>query len=170
VYDQRDGWAVFTYLHGIFWSVKRCLERMYDAALRKSSDNQHSLDSGRWLGIRCEYDCQHHHKGGYGTCEIRLIRILESLTAWRILLRTVGRILVFLRACFSRWWATLRHVHIQCRNTTQNTMTCNYWYRHSQQLERSQVYTGLSSHVSVPYLVYFHYLTGITNQLAQIEN
>ena len=45
--DQRDGWAVFTYLHGIFRSVKRCLERMYDAALRKSSDNQHSLDSGR---------------------------------------------------------------------------------------------------------------------------
>ena len=39
------------------------------AALRKSSDNQqqHSLDSGELFEIRCEYDCQHHHKGGYWT-------------------------------------------------------------------------------------------------------
>ena len=46
------------------------------ATLRKSSDNQqqHLL-----LEIRCEYDCQHHRKGGYGT--LRFIRILESLTA-----------------------------------------------------------------------------------------
>ena len=42
---------------------------------------------------------------------------------------------------------------------------------------RSQVFTELSSHVSVPYLVrfdiyflYSHYPTGITNQLSQIEN
>jgi len=33
-----------------------------------------------------------HHKGGYW-----IIRILESLTAWGILLRTVGQIWVFLR-------------------------------------------------------------------------
>jgi len=26
---------------------------------------------------------------------------------------------------------TLRHVHIQGRNTTKKTMTCNFWYRHS---------------------------------------
>jgi len=56
-------------------------------------------------------------------------------------------------------------------------MTCNFLYRHSQPLGRSQVYTELSSHVTVTYLVrfnflflYYHYLTGITKQLAQIEN
>jgi len=108
------------------------------AALRKSSDNQ-----------------QQHHKGGYWTCGIRFIRILESLIAWRILLRTVGQIWVFLRACFSRWWATLRHVHIRGRNITKKKMTCNFWYRHSQPLGRLQVYIELSSHVSVPYLVCF---------------
>jgi len=51
---------------------------------------------------------------------------LESLTA-----RTVGQIWVFLRACFCVYEATLRHVHIQGRNTTKKTMTCNFWYRHS---------------------------------------
>jgi len=45
-----------------------------------------------------------HHKGGYWNCAIRIIRILESLTAWAILLRTVGQIWVFLRLCFLRWW------------------------------------------------------------------
>jgi len=41
-----------------------------------------------------------HHKGGYWNCAIRIISILESLTAWGILLRTVGQIWVFLRAFF----------------------------------------------------------------------
>ena len=117
------------------------------------SSNTYSLDSGGLLEIRCEYDCQHHHKGGYWTCEIRLIRILESLTIWIILLRIVGQIWVFLRACFLLWWATLRHVHIQGRNTTKMTMTCNFWYRHSQPVGRSQVYIKLSFHVSVTFLV-----------------
>ena len=51
------------------------------AALRKSSDNQQQhllLNSGGLLEIQCEYDCQHHHKGGYWTWEIRFFRILES--------------------------------------------------------------------------------------------
>jgi len=41
-----------------------------------------------------------HHKGGYWNCAIRIIRILESWTAWGILLRTVGQIWIFLHACF----------------------------------------------------------------------
>jgi len=40
-----------------------------------------------------------NHKGGYWNCAIRIIRILESLTAAGILLRTVGQIWVFLCAC-----------------------------------------------------------------------
>jgi len=44
-----------------------------------------------------------HHKGGYCNCAIRIIRILESLTDWEILLRTVGQLWVFLRACLLRW-------------------------------------------------------------------
>jgi len=46
-----------------------------------------------------------HHQLGYWNCAIRNIWILESLTAWGILLRTVGQIWVFLRAFFSRWWS-----------------------------------------------------------------
>jgi len=45
-----------------------------------------------------------HHKGGYWNCAIRIIRILE-ITAWGILLRTVGQIWVFLHARFLRWWS-----------------------------------------------------------------
>jgi len=41
-----------------------------------------------------------HHKGGYWNCAIRSIRILGSLPAWGILLRTVGQIWVFLRVYF----------------------------------------------------------------------
>jgi len=37
------------------------------------------------------------------TGAIRIIRILESLTAWGILLQTVGQIWVFLCACFLHW-------------------------------------------------------------------
>ena len=44
-----------------------------------------------------------HHKGGYWNCAIRIIRILESLTAWGILLQTVVEIWVFHRACMLRW-------------------------------------------------------------------
>jgi len=65
-------------------------------ALRKSSDNQintYSLDIGG-LSKRI------HHKGGYWNWAIRIIRILESLTVWGILLRTVGQIWFLLRACF----------------------------------------------------------------------
>jgi len=47
-----------------------------------------------------------HHKGGYWNCAIRIIRILESLTALGILLRTVGQIWVLLRACLLRWGST----------------------------------------------------------------
>jgi len=46
-----------------------------------------------------------HHKGGYWNCAMRIIRSLESLTAWGILLRTVGQIWGFLRACVLRWWS-----------------------------------------------------------------
>jgi len=46
-----------------------------------------------------------HHKGGYWNRAIRIIRILESLTAWGILLRTIGQLWVFLRGCFLRWWS-----------------------------------------------------------------
>ena len=38
-----------------------------------------------------------------------------------MLLRTVGQIWVFLCVCFLRWWTTLRHVHIQGRNTTKKS-------------------------------------------------
>jgi len=34
-----------------------------------------------------------------------MITILERLTACGILLRTVGQIWVFLRACFWSWWS-----------------------------------------------------------------
>ena len=71
------------------WSFKRCLERMYDlnvtmqrlGSLRIISSNTHSLESGELLEIRCECEWQPLHNGEYWTCEIRLIRILESLTA-----------------------------------------------------------------------------------------
>jgi len=46
-----------------------------------------------------------HHKRGYWNCAIMIIKILESLTAWGILLRTVSQIWVFLRAYFLRWWS-----------------------------------------------------------------
>ena len=46
-----------------------------------------------------------HHKGGYWNCAIRIIRILESLTAWGILLRPIGQMWVFLRAYSLRWWS-----------------------------------------------------------------
>ena len=65
-------------------------------------------------------------------CAIRIIRILESLTTWGKLLRTVGQIWVFLRACFLRWWNnTWTCAHTRWRNTTKKTMTCNFWYCHS---------------------------------------
>jgi len=44
-----------------------------------------------------------HQKGGYWNCAIIMIRILESLTVRGILLRSVGQIWVFLRACVLRW-------------------------------------------------------------------
>jgi len=59
-----------------------------------------------------------HQKGGYWNCAIRIIWILGSLTAWGILLRTVGQIWVFLRVNFYVDEVTLRHVNIQGRNTT----------------------------------------------------
>jgi len=46
-----------------------------------------------------------HHKGGYWNCAIRIIRILESLTAWGIFLRTAGQICVFLRVYLLCWWS-----------------------------------------------------------------
>jgi len=100
---------IFTRWHSC--SFKRCLERMYDLNVTMQhqgsfliiSSNTYSFDSGVILEKRCEYDCQHHRKGGYGT--LRFIRILESLTAWRILLRTVNQIWAFLCACFLRWWS-----------------------------------------------------------------
>jgi len=70
-------------------------------------------------------------KGGYRNCAIMIIRILESVTAWGILLRIVGQIWVFLRVYFYVDEVTLRRVHIQGRNTTKKTITCNFWYRHS---------------------------------------
>ena len=36
---------------------------------------------------------------------------MESLPAWRVLLRIVGQIWVFLRACFLRWRATLACIY-----------------------------------------------------------
>jgi len=71
-----------------------------------------------------------HHKGGYWNCAIRIIRILESLTAWGILLRTV-KYESFFGLAFYVDEATLRHVHIQGRNTTKKAITCNFWYRRS---------------------------------------
>ena len=121
------------------------------------SSNMCSMDSGGLSEILCEWDSQHHHKGGHWTCGIRFIRILESLTAWGILLWTVGQIWVFLCAWFFVGEATLSNVHIQGWNTTKKTMTCNFWYRHSQPLGISQLSTELSSHGSVPYLVWFYF-------------
>ena len=116
------------------------------AALRKFSDNQqqHLLLGQRWIIGNTMWIWKSTSSHRYW-----FIRSLESLTD----LLTIGQIWVFLRAFFLRWWATLRHVHIQGRNTTQVTMTCNFWYRHSQPLGRSQVYPELSSHVSVTYIV-----------------
>ena len=106
------------------------------AALRKSSDNQqqHLLIGQQWI-------------------------IGNTMWIW-LSTSSQRRILDFLRACFLRWWATLRHVHIQGWNTTKKTMTCDGWYHHSQPLQRSHVYTELSSHVSVPYLVRFYFYFG----------
>jgi len=46
-----------------------------------------------------------HHTVGDWNCGIRISKILESLTAWGILLRTVGQIWVFLCDWFLRWWS-----------------------------------------------------------------
>jgi len=48
-----------------------------------------------------------HHKGGYWNSAIRIIRSLKGLTAWGMLLRTVGQICVFLRAWCLRWWSNI---------------------------------------------------------------
>jgi len=40
-----------------------------------------------------------HHKGGYWNCAIRIIRILESLTAWGILQITKSRSNMSLSLC-----------------------------------------------------------------------
>ena len=117
--------AVYTFFtrRGHIWSFKRCLERIYDlnvtmqhkGSIRVISSNTYTLYSGGLLEIRCEYDCQHDHKGGYWTCGIRFIRILESLTAWRILLRTVGQIWAFLNVYLLRWWSNTYKVGTQQR-------------------------------------------------------
>ena len=74
------------------------------------------------------------------------------------------------RACFLRWWATLRHVHIQGQNTTKKTITCNFWYRHLQRLGRYMQSYLLMFQLHIEFvlilILYYHYLTGITNQLA----
>ena len=49
---------------------------------------------------------------------------------------------------------------IQVETHQKKTVTCNFWYRHLQPLGRSQVSTGLSSHVSVPYLDQFYFNVG----------
>ena len=138
IFTRRQIWSFFKAMFGAYVRFK-----CNYAALRKSSDNkqQHSLDSGGLLEIRCEYDCQHHHKGGYWTCEINTF--YKNFERFNSLKNTCtdSRSNIFLRACFLRWWATLRHVHIQGRNTTKKTMTCAFWYRHSQPLGRSQGYT-----------------------------
>ena len=69
---------IFTRRH--FLSFKQCLERMYDLNVTMQhwgrlwiiSSNTYSLDSGGLLEIRCECDCQHHHKGGYWNCGLGL--------------------------------------------------------------------------------------------------
>ena len=101
-------------------------------ALRKSSDNQKQhlfLGQRRISEIGCEYDC--HHSSQKRILAIRII--LENLTAWGILLRTVGQICTSLYSCLlvTSMKQHLRHVHKQGRNTTKKTMTCNVWYPHS---------------------------------------
>ena len=89
--------------------LKRCLGaylrfKCNYAALRKSSDNQqqHSLDSGELFEIRCEYDCQHHHKGGYWTCEIN--KFYQDFGKFNSLknTRTDSRSNMSLSSCFLR--------------------------------------------------------------------
>ena len=75
--DQRGGLCLHA-LHGGIFGV---LSDVWSVCLLIIRSNTYSLDSGGLLEIRGEYDGQHHHKGGYWTCEIRFIRILESLTA-----------------------------------------------------------------------------------------
>jgi len=135
------------------------------AALRKSSDNQqqHLLLGQRWIIGNTMWKW-------LSTSSQR--RILDL---WNKVYQDFGK--------FNSLRNTLTDSRSNmslssCLLFTLMTMTCNFWYRHSQPLGRSQVYTELSSHVSVPYLVRFifylytiqYYLTGITNKLAQIEN
>jgi len=64
-----------------------------------------------------------HHKGGYWNCAIRIIRILESLTVWGILLRTVGQIWVFLRVYFF----TLMKLHLDMYTNKVGTQQRRRW-------------------------------------------
>ena len=121
------------------------------AALRKSSDNQQQhlfleqrwiIGNSMWIWLSTSSQRRILDLGNKVFQDSGKLNSLkrESVKKW-----------VFLRACFLSWWATLTHVH-----TTKKTMICNFWYRHSQPLGRSQVYTELSSHVSIPYLVRFN--------------
>ena len=112
------------------------------AALRKSSDNQqqHLLLGQRWIIGNTMWKW-------LSTSSQR--RILDL---WNKVYQDFGK--------FNSLRNTLTDSRSNmslssCLLFTLMTMTCNFWYRHSQPLGRSQVYTELSSHVSVPYLVRF---------------
>jgi len=59
------------------------------------------------------------------------ISILEHLTPWRILSRRAVKYESFFVIAVYVDEATLRHVHIQGRNTTKNTLNVNLWNCHS---------------------------------------
>ena len=154
--------TIFTRRH--IWSLNRCLERMYDlnvtiqhyGSLRIIRINTYSLESGG-LSVIC--DCQHHHKDGN-----LWNKIDQDFGKFNSLGNTLtdSRSNMSLSLCLL---ITLMKQHLyrytyKVETEQRETMTCNYWYRHSQPLGRSQVSTELSFRVSDPYLVRFYFHVG----------
>ena len=98
-----------------------------------------------------------HHKGGYWNCAIRVIRILESLTAGGVLLRTVS-----LSSCLL---FTLMKQHLDMytyKVGTQQRRRCLATFDiaiHNRYKVRRYL-LGLSSHISIPYTVQFYFNVG----------
>ena len=132
-----------------------------NAALRKSSDNQqqHLLLGQRWIiGNTMVYQ-------DFGKFNSLKNTLTDSRSNMSLSLCLLFTLMSNTQIC----------THTRSKHNKEDD-DLQLFISPLQPLGRSQVYTGLSSHVSVPYLVrflfflYYHYRTGITNQIAQIES